>query len=91
MSIINIRGDSNELNAILNSPSSNVQDDIDVSGNIIGSATVDLPDLPLVNKYIFDISGDNHDVTTIHNSAESVLNDGNVQSNNNTITGITII
>ena len=92
MTIINIRGNNNEINAILDSQEAVVFDNEDISGiTSTGMATLDIPTIPETELFIFDISGNNHDVTTIHNSSSAVLTEGTNEYENNTITGITII
>ena len=97
MSIVNILGINNELNAILNSDNANVSDTEDISGvTITRTANLHLPTIPETGIFIFDISGTNHDVTNpdvtnIYNSLSSALEDGANISNNDTITVITLI
>ena len=86
MSTVNIHGNYNELNAILNSKNSNVVDSEDVSGNTItGTATVDISTVSLNYVYTFEVSGNYHDITTIYDSSASTLTDGDVVSENGTI------
>jgi hypothetical protein len=85
MSVINITGDNNELNAILASNLATLSDPLDINGNpITGNATF----TEVNNKYMLDISGNNHEVNTVQDSNGSVLTDGTAVVNNDNTTGI---
>jgi len=92
MSVFNIIGNNNELNAILKSDSANLVDSKDLSGDsIIGVATISFPDLSSNQMYILDISGNNHEINAVHDSENAYFADGSEQLDNNTVTGFTII
>ena len=49
----------------------------DISGQTIGKAFLDIQESSEDTAYVFDISGSNHNVTTIYNSESSNLVEGN--------------
>lgn len=89
MTIINIHGNNNEVNAILNSMTAYLNDDQDISGNLnTGTATINFSNNFL---YTLDISGNYHEANIVQDSSGSVLTDGSQTMNNSNSSGVTII
>ena len=89
MTIINIRGNNNDVNAILNSIDTSLNDYEDIRNNLnTGTATIDFSNNFF---YILDISGNYHQANIVQDSSGSVLTDGSETINNNNLSGVTVI
>tara|TARA_B100001057_G_C22806858_1_gene933813 strand:+ start:1265 stop:1534 length:270 start_codon:yes stop_codon:yes gene_type:complete len=89
MTVINIHGNNNEVNAILNSSAASLGDNEDITGNLnTGTARIDFSRNFF---YILDISGNYHDANVVRDSSGSLLTDGNEVINNSNLTGFSVI
>ena len=89
ITIVNIKGSNNEVNAILKSNTAYVIDEEDIINNLnTGTSTIDFSTNFI---YDLDISGNYNEANIVYDSSDSVLMDGNDVMNNNNLTGFTII